>query len=126
MESYMFPGHMLIKVNIDYWWNTYGCEIPDEMSRNMEDGLYFPVSFNTIWNVGFFHLASSGYNPYVWYNTDVDVNVCYDDGTKSSETSEPIDEMLCTLETLYTKLKFTNTVLRLNLKPTNCCITTTR
>jgi hypothetical protein len=107
-RGYMFPGHMLIKVNIDYWFRTLtAVKFQDEMSRNMEDGLYFPVSFNTIWNVKVSSTPSnsSGYNPYVWYNTDVDVNVCYDGNTKSSETSEPIDEMLCTLETLYTKLK---------------------
>jgi hypothetical protein len=50
----MFPGHMLIKVNIDYWFRTLtAVKFQDEMSRNMEDGLYFPVSFNTIWNVKF-------------------------------------------------------------------------
>jgi hypothetical protein len=51
-RGYMFPGHMLIKVNIDYWFRTLtAVKFQDEMSRNMEDGLYFPVSFNTIWNV---------------------------------------------------------------------------
>jgi hypothetical protein len=34
---------MLIKVNIDYWFRTLtAVKFQDEMSRNMEDGLYFP------------------------------------------------------------------------------------
>jgi hypothetical protein len=132
-KGYMFPGHMLIKVNFDYWYRTLtAVKFQEEMSKSLDEGLYFPVSFNTIWKVTVSSTPSNsdGYNPYVWYNTDIDVKsfcceMCESESytsesesytsesesntseseSNTSESAEAINDMLNTLRTLSNKLK---------------------
>jgi hypothetical protein len=99
-KGYMFPGHMSIKVNFDYWYRTItAVKFQEEMAKNMDDGLYFPISFNTIWKVTVSSTPSNsdGRNPYVWYNTGVDT-------VSPSNTQDAIDNMIYELETINNKL----------------------